>query len=74
MAKAEIPIYRYTLTIQDSEGREQPSRTVDAMQYQLDGDWFVFDDATTTVLTIRRNLVTAVERGAQVNTEEVDAL
>lgn len=65
-----VPIYRYALTLKDGT-----TRSVDAMGYVLDAPWMIFDDTeSTTVLTIREELVNEVARGEQVGEQVVDAL
>lgn len=84
MAKAEptekVVIYRYTIEFKpvpkatSMEFVVRSSRTVDAMGYEVDGPWFVFDDTEGTVLTIRQDVVEQIVRVEQVGEQTVDVI
>jgi hypothetical protein len=65
----EIPIYRYTVTLED--GTE---KTTDAISYIEDAPWLIFNDHLGTVLTIRINAVASISRGPQVASAPVETL
>lgn len=71
---AAIPVYEYRIDLKPVNDVPQPPRTVRAIQYGIEGQWFVFDDATTTVLSIRQDLVSAIERGEQVAEQPTDVI
>jgi hypothetical protein len=67
---APIPIFHYTVTLKDGTTRE-----CNAMQYAVDGGWFVFDAPDGTVLSLRAENVDEVTRSPEpVATREVDHL
>lgn len=63
---AQVPIWRYTITLVQPSGQELlvSPITVDAMAYEEDGPWTVFDDTVGTVLSRRTDTILEVRRSA----------
>lgn len=64
---ANVPIWRYTITLVQPPGQEPLADpiTVDAMGYDEDGPWTVFDDTVGTVLSRRTDTILEVRRSPE---------
>ena len=71
---APLPVYEYRIDLKPGGDEPPQQRIVKAVQYGIEGSWFVFDDATTTVLSIRQELVYAIERGEKVGEQGTEIL
>ena len=71
---APLPVYEYRIDLKPDDAGQPAQRTVRAVQYWQEGSWFVFDDATATVLSIRQELVLAIERGDKVGEQGMEIL
>lgn len=74
---AQVPIWRYEIALVQAPGTDLlPDRiTVDAMGYEEDGPWTLFDDTRGTVLSRRTDTILEVRRSAEpVSHQGVDQL
>jgi len=69
-----MPIYEYTVLRKPDANGVQSQRTVRALGYREDGPWTIFDDAYSTTLTVRSELIEEIVRGDRVDTQEVEQL
>lgn len=74
---AQVPIWRYTITLVQPPDQDLlvSPLTVDAVGYEEDGPWTLFDDTMGTVLSRRTDTILEVRRSAEpVSHQGVDQL
>lgn len=71
---APLPVFRFTIDLKVDKPDEPAQRIVEATQYGIDGGWFVFDDAVSTVLSIRQEKVVAIHRGEKIGEQGPEIL
>jgi len=68
MAKHQVPIHRYTITLTNGE-----KRTADGFTLREHEEWLLVDDTRATVYQVRREKVDEIARSAEpVGHQEVD--
>lgn len=73
MAKSQVPIYRFVITLKDTTTGPTPPRTALAMSYREQDEFLCFDDTRVTVYQVRRELVEEIAcDGRPVEQQEVD--
>lgn len=68
MARSQVPIYRYTVTLTSGE-----QRTADAFTHRAYEEWLLFDDTRATVYQVRAEKVDEIARSTEpVGQQEVE--
>jgi len=72
---AQIPVYRYTITLAPSLEAAKDIRTVDAISFREEHPWIIFDDTRASVLVLRAERVDEIQRSADpIGAQLVDEL